>query len=227
MCSAISLGVFWRAAPSTSAIMRSRNDSPGLAVMRTTMRSESTLVPPVTAERSPPLSRMTGADSPVIADSSTEAMPSTTSPSPGMSCPASTTTRSPLRSADGGTRSPSRPSTQPARAWSPCASCAASSACALPRPSATASAKLAKSTVNQSQMRDRAGEPERRALAGAVRRGRGRQSSVVSDAADLDHEHDRVLGHRAAATSLRKLSHDRRAQDRGIEQRQSLCFGRT
>jgi len=33
-------------------------------------------VPPVTAERSPPLSRMTGADSPVIADSSTEAMPS-------------------------------------------------------------------------------------------------------------------------------------------------------
>ena len=33
---------------------------PGSTVMRTTMRSESTLVPPVTAERSPPLSRMTG-----------------------------------------------------------------------------------------------------------------------------------------------------------------------
>ena len=33
-------------------------------------------MPPVTAERSPPDSRMTGADSPVIADSSTEAMPS-------------------------------------------------------------------------------------------------------------------------------------------------------
>ena len=92
MCSAISFGVFCRAAPSTSAIMRSRNDSPGSAVMRTTMRSESTLVPPVTAERSPPLSRMTGADSPVMADSSTEAMPSMTSPSPGMSSPASTTT---------------------------------------------------------------------------------------------------------------------------------------
>ncbi len=54
MCSAISFGVFWREAPSTSAIMRSRNDSPGLAPMRTTMRSDSTLVPPVTAERSPP-----------------------------------------------------------------------------------------------------------------------------------------------------------------------------
>ena len=41
-------------------------------------------VPPVTALRSPPDSRMTGADSPVIADSSTEATPSTTSPSPGI-----------------------------------------------------------------------------------------------------------------------------------------------
>jgi len=34
-------------------------------------------------ERSPPASRMTGADSPVIADSSTEAMPSMISPSLG------------------------------------------------------------------------------------------------------------------------------------------------
>ena len=73
MCSAISFGVFWRAAPSTSAIIRSRKDSPGSEVTRTTMRSERTFVPPVTAERSPPLSRMTGADSPVMADSSTDA----------------------------------------------------------------------------------------------------------------------------------------------------------
>ena len=49
--------------------------SPGSAVIRTLIQSESTLVPPVTAERSPPDSRITGADSPVIADSSTEAMP--------------------------------------------------------------------------------------------------------------------------------------------------------
>ncbi len=96
MCSAISFGVFCREAPSTKAIMRSRNDPPGSAVMRTTMRSESTRVPPVTPLRSPPLSRMTGADSPVMADSSTEAMPSTISPSPGITCPASTTTRSPF-----------------------------------------------------------------------------------------------------------------------------------
>ena len=68
---------------------------PAPAVMRTTMRSDSTRVPPVTPERSPPASRITGADSPVIADSSTEATPSMISPSPGMIWPASTTTRSP------------------------------------------------------------------------------------------------------------------------------------
>ena len=94
---AISLGVRCRAAPSTSAIMRSRNDVPALAVMRTTIMSERTRVPPVTPEWSPPASRTTGALSPVIADSSTLAMPSMISPSPGMICPASTTTTSPAR----------------------------------------------------------------------------------------------------------------------------------
>ncbi len=53
-----------------------------------TIRSLVTRVPPVTALRSPPLSRMTGADSPVIADSSTVAMPSTISPSAAISSPA-------------------------------------------------------------------------------------------------------------------------------------------
>ena len=76
MLSAISFGVFWRLAPSTSAIIRSRKLSPGFGVTRTTISSDSTRVPPVTAERSPPDSRITGADSPVIADSSTLAMPS-------------------------------------------------------------------------------------------------------------------------------------------------------
>ena len=100
--SAISFGVFWRSAPSTRAIMRSRNVSPGLAVIRTTISSESTRVPPVTAERSPPDSRITGADSPVIADSSTVAMPSITSPSPGITSPAVTTHSSPRSSCDDG-----------------------------------------------------------------------------------------------------------------------------
>ena len=47
--------------------MRSRNDSPGLAVIFTLIQSDITVVPPVTPLRSSPLSRMTGADSPVIA----------------------------------------------------------------------------------------------------------------------------------------------------------------
>ncbi len=68
MLSAISFGVFCRTAPSTSAIMRSRKVEPCAAVMRTLSQSEVTRVPPVTAERSPPLSRITGADSPVIAE---------------------------------------------------------------------------------------------------------------------------------------------------------------
>ncbi len=147
--SAISLGVFCREAPSTSAIMRSRNVSPGFDVISTTMRSERTRVPPVTADRSPPDSRMTGADSPVIADSSTEAIPSTTVPSPGMTSPASTTTRSPLRRSGAGTRSsPLRVTRRAIVSVRPRRSV---SACALPRPSAIASAKLAKRSVNQSQ----------------------------------------------------------------------------
>ena len=88
MLSAISFGVLRRSAPSTSAIMRSRNDLPGSWVISTTISSEVTRVPPVTALRSPPDSRITGADSPVIADSSTVAMPSITVPSPGISSPA-------------------------------------------------------------------------------------------------------------------------------------------
>ena len=98
MLSAISFGVFCRSAPSTSAIMRSRKVSPGLEVIFTRIWSESTRVPPVTADRSPPASRMTGADSPVMADSSTEATPSMISPSEGMNSLAETTTTSPARS---------------------------------------------------------------------------------------------------------------------------------
>ena len=149
MSSAISLGVFWREDPSTSAIMRSRKLAPGSWVTRTTIWSERTRVPPVTAERSPPDSRITGADSPVIADSSTLAMPSTTSPSAGMSSPAETTTTSPSASPLDGTSS--RPPSSPRR-WAIVSERVrrSVSAWALPRPSAIASAKLANSTVNQS-----------------------------------------------------------------------------
>ena len=114
--------------------------------MRIFSQSDTTVVPPVTEQKSPPLSRTTGADSPVMADSSTLAMPSMTSPSPGMISPAVTMTTSPfLSSLEETTRSSPFSSRRRARvsfcvffrlaAW------------AFPRPSATDSAKLAKSTV--------------------------------------------------------------------------------
>ena len=53
MLSAISFGVFCRYAPSTRAIIRSMKLSPGRWVISTTIRSESTRVPPVTARPVP------------------------------------------------------------------------------------------------------------------------------------------------------------------------------
>src|SRR5579863_3467462 len=148
MFNAISFGVFCRSTPSTSAIMRSRNVSPGLEVIFTLIQSESTFVPPVTALRSPPDSRITGALSPVIADSSTLAIPSITSPSPGMVSPCSTRQMSPLRSCVAATVS-NFPFTSRHAVVSVLV-LRNVSACALPRPSAMASAKFANSTVNQS-----------------------------------------------------------------------------
>ncbi len=150
MFSAISLGVFCRAAPSTRLIIRSMNVSPGFVVILMTTRSERTFVPPVTAERSPPDSRMTGADSPVIADSSTLATPSTTSPSPGITSPASQTTRSPILSSVPGTCSSDLPSGERRRATVSVLALRRVSAWALPRPSATASARFAKIVVSHS-----------------------------------------------------------------------------
>ena len=154
MFSAISFGVFWRLAPSTIAIMRSRNVSPGLAPMRTTSQSERTRVPPVTLERSPPLSRMTGADSPVIADSSTrrdalDRLAVHRDEVAGLDehdvalAAAWRPRRCRVRSPYAGSRSFFAGVSLRARR--------SVSACALPRPSAIASAKLANSTVNQSQ----------------------------------------------------------------------------
>ena len=146
---ATSFGVLRRDDPSTRAIILSRNDSPGAAVICTVISSDSTVVPPVTADRSPPASRMTGADSPVIADSSTLATPTTTSPSPGMISPALTSTRSPgIRWLLGTTAI--RPSSVSSRAWVSVRALRSVSACALPRPSATASARLPNSTVSHS-----------------------------------------------------------------------------
>src|SRR6266850_4652003 len=148
MLRAISLGVFCRSAPSTSAIMRSINVSPGFEVMRILIWSDNTRVPPVTAERSPPASRITGADSPVIADSSTDATPSMISPSEGMNSLAETATMSPVRNLELGTFSTRVPPSSKRLAVVSERALRNVSACALPRPSAMASAKFANSTVN-------------------------------------------------------------------------------
>ena len=123
---------------------------PGFDVICTLIWSDSTRVPPVTALRSPPDSRMTGALSPVMADSSTLAMPSITSPSPGIISPCSTSTTSPRRSSVAATVSYFLPFFRRLAMVSVLV-LRSVSACALPRPSAMASAKLANSTVNHSQ----------------------------------------------------------------------------
>ena len=146
MCSAISFGVRRRFAPSTIAIIRSRKVEPGSEVIRTTSQSERTRVPPVTALRSPPLSRMTGALSPVTALSSTLAAPSTTSPSPGIVSPAETSANMPMRSSVEGRerRGPLRSGPSSTVAVTSRRVRRSASAWARPRPSASASARFAK-----------------------------------------------------------------------------------
>ena len=145
MVNAISFGVFLRLAPSTRAIILSRKLSPGCWVTNTLIVSESTFVPPVTELLSPPASRMTGADSPVMALSSIEASPSIISPSAGIVSPASQTKTSPFFSFELLTVWSSAPATNFAGVSSRVLR--RLSACAFPRASAIASAKLAKSNV--------------------------------------------------------------------------------
>ncbi|CAF3864982.1 unnamed protein product [Rotaria sp. Silwood1] len=96
MVNAISLGVFWRLAPSTNAIILSKKLSPGSVDTMTFILSDNTFVPPVTELLSPPASRITGADSPVIALSSMVAKPSIISPSVAIISPDSQIKMSPF-----------------------------------------------------------------------------------------------------------------------------------
>ena len=143
-------------------------------------------MPPVTELRSPPDSRMTGADSPVIADSSTLAMPSTTSPSPGITSPATTTTRSPGRSwvAETSSVAPDcvTAGERSSRSWR----ARRVAACALPRPRRRP--RRGWRTPRSARARPR---PTRRRCWGRRRR-HGREHG-----ADLDDEHDRVADHHA------------------------------
>ena len=198
---------------------------PGSWVISTTMRSESTRVPPVTALRSPPASRITGADSPVIADSSTEAMPSITVPSPGITSPASTTTTSPRRSSDAGFSPPSR-----SRAT---VSVRIARRLVGLRLAAALGERLGEVGEDDRQPqpdRDREREPGR--LVAAAERAAAEDLDQPGDGgdhgADLDHEHDRVADLHARVELAQRVE-QRRAQDRAVESERSgrsrVCGG--
>ena len=93
------------------------------------------------------------------------------------------------------------------------------SACALPRPSAIASAKLANRTVSPEPERDLQLEAD----AAAARRRRSRTSrTVVRTRADLDDEHDRVLRHHSRIELAERVD-DRAAHQRRIPDAEFLC----
>lgn len=161
MVSASSLGVFWRRALSTMAIMRSRKLSPGSAAMRTKIQSDRTRVPPVTEQKSLPAARITGADSPVMAlcrprrcRRSPARRPARFRPlrsGPRRPCAARPRARVARERQYGGSAAAASLSRKPVstRASMVVRKPRRAAACCLPRPSANASAKLANSTVNQ------------------------------------------------------------------------------
>ena len=175
--------------------MRSRNVSPGLTrdAHDQPVRQHARAAGDGAASRRRPRGSPAPI-SPVMALSSTEATPSITSPSSGIDVAgldqhdvalaqlALHGSRCAVRAAVGARRA-SWPRRLLARLRSDVA-------CALPRPSAIASAKLANSTVNHSQSEIARMKPGRRlAVADAAP---GRHSSGGQHAADVDDEHDRV-----------------------------------
>ena len=150
-------------------------------------------MPPVTAERSPPLSRITGADSPVIADSSTEATPSMISPSDGIRSPASTRTRSP------GLRVRAETSRQ-LRSAAEAHELGLGLGAGAPQRGRLRLAAALGHGLGQVGEQQREPEPERRS--GTRSRAPAAPVSEVAHQQDggqhrdhLDHEHDRVLDH--------------------------------
>ena len=175
-------------------------------------------MPPVTEAKSPPASRMTGADSPVIALSSTEATPSMTSPSSGIESPASTSTTAPF--------------------FSSSASCGCHGAAVLRRvqhlgddlllhAAQARGLRLAAAfgerlgevgEQHREPQPDRDGEDERRrrlALAGQRLDAEHRRQ----DAADVDDEHHRVAPLHARV-ELGEGVDDRRPHERRVEERE-------
>ena len=146
--SAISLGVFCLCCTFNQCDHFIKKVSPGSVVTFTFILSDNTFVPPVTEDLSPPASRMTGADSPVIADSSIVAIPSMISPSIGYHITCFTNKHIAFRNCDEGTIFISSTYISPTGkiffAGVSCLAFLRLSACALPRASANASGKICK-----------------------------------------------------------------------------------
>ena len=155
--------------------------------------------------RSPPASRITGALSPVMADSSTDATPSITSPSPGIICPATTRTLSPTRRCELGNLFHSRRSAFSLYAVVSDLARAQRVRLRLAAALRHRLAKLANSTVNHSHSVICRLNPK-------CRRCAHKQQHRGHHGAHLDHEHHRVLRHLRRAQLLQRVHRSRGAQ---------------
>ena len=224
MLSAISFGVFCRRAPSTIAIMRSRNDSPALTLTRTTSQSESTRVPPVTEAKSPPASRITGADSPVIALSSTEATPSITSPSSGTMSSASIRTTAPFLSSSASCGCQEAPCRGALSTLATTRSLHAAQAGGLGLAAAFGERLGEVGEQHREPQPDRDGEDEASRRLALARQGLEAEDGG-QDAADIDDEHHRVAPLHARVELGERLA-DGRAHEHRVEERERDAGGR-
>ena len=180
-------------------------------------------MPPVTALRSPPDSRITGADSPVIADSSTEAMPSITVPSPGISLAG-------LDDDDvAAVQLGRRPASPPSRRRATVSVRIARSVVGL-RAAAALGERLGEVGEDDRQPQpDRDAEREPGRLVAAAERLAAEDLDQPGDGgdhrADLDHEHHRVADLHARVELL-TLSISARHDDVALEQRDRAALAR-
>ena len=165
---------------------------------------------------------MTGADSPVMALSSTDATPSMTSPSTGMMSPVSTSTTSPLRKVLG--LDADRWRDWPVTHRVNCFAITVwrmprnAEACARLRPSASASAKLANSTVKASHTCD--GEDEAGGCL-AMTSQRLHEQQGGDQRADVNDEHHRIAPLHARIQLAERIE-QRGTQQLLIQERQLL-----
>ena len=220
MFSAISLGVFCRLAPSTSAIIRSMKLSPGFCVILTTMRSRQHRGAAgdrgaVAAGLADHRRRFAGDRRLIHRGNAFHDVAVAGDDLAGLDhddVALLQQRRGDLFLAAGSARVPSRRAGGPwCRSWS----CAAISACALPRPSATASARLAKSTVSHSQTTISQREP------GRV----DDRQDGAPDGADLDDEHDRVAPQRARVELAQRVRAATSTASSGRAGRPARAFG--